>query len=205
MQIHIRKILTLKILTLALLLSMPAVAHQSPVTHAAHPQDPAARMAEQKQAIDKFAFMDGVWRGTATQVMPDGTRHVVTQTERIGPLLGGSIKLMEGRGYNADGSTGFNAFAVLSWDVDRQAYTLGTHAMGYGGDMKFEPAADGVIWEVPAGPAMVMRYTATVRNGRWHEVGDRILSGGKSIRFFEMNLERIGDSNWPTAGAIPPR
>lgn len=200
MQVH-----AFKILAFAMLLSMPAFSQPSPANDAGRKQGPADRMAEQKQAIDKFAFMDGVWRGTATHVMPDGTRHVVTQTERIGPLLGGSIKLIEGRGYNADGSTGFNAFAVLGWDVDKQAYTFGTHAMGYGGNMKFEPAADGFIWEVPAGPAMVVRYTATVKDGRWHEVGDRILPGGKAIRFFEMNLVRIGDSDWPTAGAIPPR
>lgn len=195
---------SVKALALIAMLALPAFA-QKPPSDMPQRYDPAFRIAEQKQAIEKLAYMDGVWRGPATHVMPDGTQHEVTQTERIGPLMDGNIKLIEGRGYNADGSLGFNAFAVLSWDVDKQAYNFRTHAMGYGGDMKFEPTDDGFVWEVPAGPNMLMRYTATIKDGHWHEVGDRVTPDGKTTRFFEMTLQRIGDSEWPTAGAIPPR
>lgn len=201
---------SMKSLVLALAFSMPALAQspakpQAPAAADAQRYDPAFRIGEQKKALQRFAYMDGVWRGPATHVMEDGTKHTVTQTERIGPLLDGSIKLIEGRGYNPDGSTGFNAFAVLSWDIDKQAYGFRTHAMGYAGDMKFEPTADGFVWEIPAGPGMVMRYTGVVKNGQWHEVGDRITPDGKATRFFEMNLKRVGDSDWPGAGAIAPR
>jgi hypothetical protein len=37
------------------------------------------------------------------------------------------------------------------------------------------------------------------------EVGERILPGREPVRFFEMNLKRVGDTNWPAAGAIPPK
>ena len=182
----------------------------SPVVglQAAEPQqafNPQPLIAAQKDAMAPLSFMDGTWRGEARTTGMDGKQHVVTQTERVGPLLDGAIKLIEGRGYMADGSTAFNAFAVLSWDVQKQAYNFRTHAMGYGGDMKFEPTDDGFVWEVPAGPNMLMRYTATIKDGHWHEVGDRVTPDGKTTRFFEMTLQRIGDSEWPTAGAIPPR
>jgi hypothetical protein len=52
---------------------------------------------------------------------------------------------------------------------------------------------------------MTIRYTATIRNGTWREVGDRIAPGKDPVRFFEMNLKRIGDTNWPGDGAIRPQ
>ena len=42
-----------------------------------------------------LAFMDGVWRGPAWTILPSGEKHNITQTERIGPFLDGSIKVIE--------------------------------------------------------------------------------------------------------------
>ncbi len=39
-----------------------------------------------------------------------------------------------------------------------------------------------------------MRYTATIQEDLWQEVGYRIIPGKQPIRFFEMNLKRIGDT-----------
>ena len=61
-----------------------------------------------------LASMDGVWRGPAWTILPSGEKHSVTQTERIGPLLDGSVKVIEGRGYDADGKVAFNAFGTIS-------------------------------------------------------------------------------------------
>ena len=179
----------------------------SPVVglQAAEPQqafNPQPLIAAQKDAMAPLSFMDGTWRGEARTTGMDGKQHVVSQTERVGPLLDGAIKLIEGRGYMADGSTAFNAFAVLSWDVQKQAYNFRSHAMGHAGDFKFNRTDDGFAWEIPAGP-MTMRYTATIKDGTWHEVGERIIEGQPPVRFFEMTLKRIGDSDWPTAGAVP--
>ena len=51
---------------------------------------------------------------------------------------------------------------------------------------------------------MTIRYTATIKGGSWLEVGDRILPGKEPVRFFEMNLKRIGDTTWPAAGRCSP-
>jgi hypothetical protein len=37
------------------------------------------------------------------------------------------------------------------------------------------------------------------------EVGDRIAPGQDPVRFFDMNLKRVGDTDWPAAGAISPK
>ena len=166
--------------------------------------DPAQLITAQREAMAPLAIMDGVWRGPAWTILPSGEKHNITQTERIGPFLDGSIKVIEGRGYGSDGKVGFNAFGIISYDPATKVYTLHSHALGQVGDFVLKPTADGYVWEIPAGP-MTIRYTAIIKNGGWLEAGDRIMPGKDPARFFEMNLKRIGDNNWPAAGAIPPK
>jgi len=167
--------------------------------------DTAALLAAQTEAMRALAMMDGVWRGPATAILPDGSRRTFTQTERIGPFLGGSIRVIEGRGYADDGTVRFNAFGVISYDVAKKAYSIHSHAQGLRGDFAFTPTSDGYSWEISAGPGATIRYTATIRDGELHEVGDRIVAGREPQRIFDMRLRRVGDTDWPAAGAVPPR
>lgn len=166
--------------------------------------DPAALMAAQREAMAKLAFMDGAWRGPASTTLPSGEKHDVTQTERIGPLLGGTVKVIEGRGYGPDGRSAFNALGIISYDVGKRAYTMRSYAMGHAGDFPVTLTADGFTWSIPAGPTTI-RYSAVVKDGTWTEVGDRIAPGKDPERFFEMRLTRVGDSDWPGVGAVPPK
>ncbi|MDQ6760613.1 MAG: hypothetical protein M3Z32_12230 [Acidobacteriota bacterium] len=83
-----------------------------------------------------------------------------------------------------------------------RAFTLHSYAMGQVGDFALKPTADGYTWEIPAGP-VIIRYTAVIQEGAWREVGDRIVAGKEPVRFFEMNLKRVGDTDWPAGGAVP--
>lgn len=165
------------------------------------PYDPVALMNAQRDAMKALSFLDGTWRGSAWTMLPNGEKHSITQTERVGPFLDGAVKVVEGRGYDADGKVAFNAFATISYDPATKAYTMRSYAMGRSGDYVLTPATDGVSWEIPAGP-MTIRHTATVKDGKWHEVGDRIMPGKEPVRFMELNLERIGDTDWPAGGAV---
>ena len=166
--------------------------------------DPAALLAAQREAMAAFAFIDGVWRGPATTVRPSGEKHAITQTERIGSLLGGTVKVIEGRGYEPDGKTTFNALGIISYSVATKTYSMRSYAMGYSGDFVVQRTSDGFTWDIPAGPVTI-RYNAIVKDGTWTEVGDRIVPGEDPVRFFEMQLRRVGDSDWPGAGAIAPQ
>ena len=166
--------------------------------------DPAKLIAAQQEALARLAFMDGVWRGTAWTLLPSGEKHTITQTERIGPFLDGSVKVIEGRGFDPDGKVTFNAFGTVSYHPATKAYSLHSHAMGNVGDFALTPQPDGFIWEIPAG-SMTLRYTAIIKGGTWFEVGDRIQAGKEPVRFFEMTLKRLGDTTWPADGAVPPR
>ena len=167
--------------------------------------DSAALLSAQAEALRALASMDGVWRGPATATLPDGSNRTFIQTERIGPFLGGSVRVIEGRGYADDGSIRFNAFGIVSYDVAKRSYSIHSYAQGLQGDFAFRPTADGYAWEIPAGPGATIRYTATIKDGELHEVGDRVVSGREPQRIFDMRLKRVGDTDWPTAGAIGPR
>lgn len=188
---------------MALVLAAGAVV-APPSARAQGGPDPAERIAAQQAALTTLAAMDGSWRGQATIVLPSGETQVITQTERVGPFLDGSVKVIEGRGYDADGGVAFNAFAILSYDPDARAFALRSYAQGRVGDFALRPTDDGYVWEIPAGPQTI-RYTTVIRDGTWHEVGDRIAPGREPVRFLEMTLKRVGDTDWPGAGAIGPR
>jgi hypothetical protein len=166
--------------------------------------DPAALVAAQREAMKTLANLDGVWRGPAWTIAASGEKLDLTQTERVGPFLDGSVKVIEGRGYGADGKVGFNAFAIISFSPEKRSYVMHSYAMGHVGDFTLTPTGDGFVWEIPAGPATI-RYTAVIKDGSWREVGDRIMPGKEAIRLFEMNLKRVGDTDWPAAGTMGPR
>jgi hypothetical protein len=166
--------------------------------------DTATLIAAQRQALVALAYMDGVWRGPAWTILPSGEKHTHTQTERIGPFLDGSVKVIEGRGYDADGKVGFNAFGTISYNTATRVYTMHSYAQGNVGDFTIKLTVDGYVWEIPAGP-MTIRYTALIKDGAWREVGDRIEPGKEPVQFFEMNLKRVGDTTWPAAGAVSPK
>lgn len=171
------------------------------VVAGADPYDPAPRTAAQRAAMAPLSNLDGEWRGTVTIQLPSGETRTMTHTERVGGFLDGSIKLIEGRAYGADGKPSFNAFAIISFDPDAQVYNFRSYAYGQAGDFVLTPTDDGFVWESPAGPA-TMRYTAVVKGGTWTETGERIVPGEDSVRVVTLELTRLGDSDWPSAGAV---
>lgn len=171
---------------------------------AAQAPDTPALLAAQRQAMQPLAALDGVWRGTARVMLPDGKTRELVQTERVGPMLGGSIKVIEGRGHGADGSVDFNAFAVISYTPATGKYGISSWAQGMKGDFSFEIRPDGFVWTMNLG-ATTLRHTAVVQKGVWTEVGERLVEGQPPVRTVEMKLRRIGSTTWPAAGAVAAR
>lgn len=165
--------------------------------------DPTRLLAAQREAMAKLATLDGTWRGEAWMVVAGGQKHVLTQTERVGTMLDGAVRVVEGRGYEADGTLSFNAFGVISFDPAKGAYSMRSHAMGNSGDFPVTVTADGFSWEIPAGP-MTIRYTAVVKDGTWVETGERLQPGKDPVPFYGMTLKRLGDTDWPSGGAVAP-
>jgi hypothetical protein len=190
------KMKTMTLAIAAALFAAPAAAQPS------GPWDPATRLAAQREAMKALAFMDGAWRGHAeTDRHPAGFTH----TERVGTLLDGTIRLVEGRSYDESGGTQFNAFAAISYDPARKAYIMHSYAMGFAGDFPLAVRPDGYSWAQPAGPGAEIRYTATVADGEWVETGERVANGEAPVKVFEMKLHRLGATDWPQVGAVGAR
>ena len=178
------------------LLAVPAAAQMPP--------NPEARVEAQRAAMAQLSFMDGIWRGPAWALLPSGRQEFV-QTERVGPFLGGAVRVVEGRGYAAGGSVAFNALGVLSYDPDRRAYSLQSWAQGYSVTSILRVEGNRVIWEAPAGPGAVVRHTATIGDGTWHEVSERIAGDAPPVQVAELNLRRVSDTDWPAGDPVPMR
>ena len=162
----------------------------------------AASSAKRAEAMARLSFMRGVWAGPASGVTEAGKPYAVYQTERMGPMLDGDVIVVEGRGYAPDGSTAFNALGVISWDERTGKYAFRSYAMGFAGTFDFTPTGDGYVWTVPAGPA-TLRYTATVHDGRWREICERIQAGKPPVQTFEMNLKKVSETDWPLGKPVP--
>lgn len=165
----------------------------------AQPADPAALLKAEAEAMAPLAWTHGRWQGEAWSVTPAG-RHEIIQTERVGPMLGGTLVVVEGKSFEKDGRpAAFNAFGIMSYDPARKAYAFHSYAQGRAGDFPLEVTPDGYAWSIAAGPARI-RYTATFKAGVWREVGEMTRPDGGTTQIFEMTLKRVGDTDWPLAG-----
>jgi len=179
-----------------------ALASGLPMAARAQAADMAA-IAAQQAAMAKLAPMRGIWRGPAVSKTPQGEIRM-TQTERVGTFLDGTLTLVEGKAFLEDGKTGFHAFGAISYDAATQSYWMSSHAQGRSGRFQLAVTDNGWSWDIPAGPAKI-HYVAGFADGKWTETGDYVAPGQPPRRIFEMTLSRIGDTDWPEAGGVTKR
>jgi len=73
------------------------------------------------------------------------------------------------------------------------------------GSFEIVPDGEGFAWSIPAGPATI-RYEARLEDGKWVEVGRRLVEGQPPMEIFRMELTRVDDgTGWPADGALGPR
>ncbi len=164
--------------------------------------DPTAAEADADHAL---AFMFGEWVGEASGVGPDRKPFQLTQTERVGPMLGGDVVVIEGKGYTPEGGVAFNAFAVVSPAPDGENWEIRSYAQGLAGTFPFALNDNGYVWTTPAGPNAQMRYTATFDGDRWTEIGEYVAEGQPPVKTFTMSLTRTGSTDWPATGSVDPQ
>jgi hypothetical protein len=158
---------------------------------------------EQRDAMQRLSWMDGEWVGTAAVYSGPGRTTSHAHTERIGPMVGGSVKVIEGRTTEADGTVSFNAFAIVSWDEATDAYVMRSYANGQAGDFPLEITPDGFNWSTPSRGGR-MDYVTTHTDGEWVETGDFVMDGRDPMRVIELRLRRRGDTGWPAANPVVP-
>ena len=155
------------------------------------------------QTNHPLGFMFGEWVGTASGVGADRVPFTVTQTERVGPILDGYVVLVEGTGFRDNGEPAFNAFGAISCDAEAMC-EIRSYSDGRTGTFPFTITDTGYRWSIPAGPNAKMQYTATIDGNNWDQVGEFVRDGHDPVQTFQMSLKRIGDTDWPAAGAVDP-
>jgi len=164
----------------------------------------AQEVAATNTLMRKLDILKGTWVGDAKGVGPDGKPYTVRQTERVGSMLNGDVLVIEGRGYKSDGSLAFNAFGTMSADFKTGTYDFKAYAQGRSGNYRMDSIPNGVVWELAAGPNATVRYTITIEDGVWREVGQYLAKDQPPRQIIEMTLKRTGDTDWPAAQPVMP-
>lgn len=177
-----------------------APAQYAPLPSTATPPERLARMREVMGMMKGF---NGTWRGRSLARIPNAPVRDLTATYRVGEMLGGTVRVGEGRSFGPDGAVALNGFTVVQHDPATGRTSL---RLQYGGriyDHALTVVPDGYDFIIrPPGENMELRYKVRVVNGVWTEEGVRHAPGVEPMPYFNMELRRVGDSDWPAAGAI---
>jgi hypothetical protein len=153
-------------------------------------QQPPNTREAQLAAMKKLSRMAGTWTGTGSMQMGANDHRESKVTESIQPKLDGLLLVVDGIGKNAAGDTVHQAFGVISYDGFKNEYKFAAYTKeGYNvlADAKVE--GNQFIWSFDTRGASI-RYTATVTNDEWVEVGERSTDKQTWVKFFEMKLKK---------------
>lgn len=146
---------------------------------------------------EALEFLMGEWEGTGWAMGPNGERGAFAVTESIRSRAGGHGVTFEGHGTVSVGSNGesrtvHEAFALI-WAEPSGGFGMRT-VVTQGHTLEVVPdiSENRIVWGFNAGAMGETRYTTTVTDGVWHEVGERRLPGETEWTvFLEMTLERL--------------
>ncbi len=155
-------------------------------------------LAAEKAAMDKLVNYDGVYAGKWQMFRPDGSvaEHGST-VHRVGPFLGGSIKMMEGRNYTPEGALVFNGTMVLTYNATTKAWKMNVFAFGDAFEVKPVFTDTGYYFDAPSTGPGFRRVNITVAPTYWGEEVYDHADGKPPFRVFSMKLDRIGPTDWP--------
>ncbi len=154
---------------------------------AAEAPDKAAHQA----AMQKLAFLEGEWEGGGSIAMGPGQRATFAQSERIQFKHYGTLLLIEGQGKAPQtAAIVHDALAVVTFDPTSGNYKFRSFAaVGRFADTEATVNGNTMVWGLTAGPHKI-RYTITVENGVWREIGERSTDSVAWTPFFEMTVKR---------------
>ena len=125
--------------------------------------------------------------------MGSGPKDVFSVTETVELKLGGAVMLIEGvgRSKNDEARTGHHALAVIAFDPAEGKLVFSSFVGGRPRqDLALEVGPDSVVrgFTLPTGG--MVRYTITVQDKVWQEVGEYSTDGNIWHTFLEMRLTR---------------
>ena len=170
-------------------LALATAAWLAPAAVAQMPEPPSLAPM---QALD---FLVGTWEGEGWMEYAPGKKATFTSREVVEPRLGGRVLVVEGLHESPmpgapEPVAVHHALGVLS-HKEGEGYGFDTWlANGRGGDFSARLEDGALIWGYDDPRRGEVRYTITVADGQWVEVGDARRDGEAWHRFFEMKLKK---------------
>jgi hypothetical protein len=163
-------------------------------TTVAAAQNPFQPKKETTDALQKISFLTGSWKGTGwMQMGPE--KHSFNQTESIFSKVNGTIIQIDGLGKDQQNPDIIihQAFAIISYDILNGKYLMKAFR-GDGGQIDAEAklVGDNIFqWSFSTSMTGQIKYTITVSNNKWTEIGEMSSDSGKSWnKYFEMTLDK---------------
>ena len=157
-------------------------------------QNPFQPKPETLDALKKVSFITGNWKGTGwIQMGPQ--KHTFIQTETVISKVNGTVIQIDGLGVDEKNSDRIihQAFAIISYDIDNKKYLMKAFK-GDGGqiDANVKIIDDHTFeWGFSSPMTGIVKYTISVVNNKWTEVGEMSRDEGKNwFKYFEMVLVR---------------
>jgi hypothetical protein len=164
----------------------------------ARPQ-PAAGAEPGPLAKTPAAGLVGEWAGTSWSMGRDGLRHEGRAVERARWNLAGTAIIVEGYGYTVDEATGarttrHDAAGLIELDAatDEIAFYARRAGAAFAKHTLEVNEADGTMrWSPDSAPGVDIRFTISLADGRWREIGEMSRDGGATwTTFLGTDLER---------------
>ena len=157
-------------------------------------QNPFQPKTETIKAIEDVSFIIGDWKGTGwIQMGPQ--KHSFIQTETVISKVNGTVIQIDGLGVDVKNPDIIihQAFAIISYDIDNKKYLMKAFK-GDGGQVDANmKIIDDHTFEWGFSTPMIgsVKYTTSVVNNKWTEVGEMSRDDGKTwFKYFEMVLEK---------------
>ncbi len=167
---------------LLLALALPITAQTAP------PQGAAAA-----EAMSRFAFLEGHWKGEGSMFMGPGRKVTFQQTEIVAFRAGGTALAVEGTGVD-QGRPVHQAFGVLWYDAASQGYKMRSwlsNGLSRDFSVVLKSEGSGYTWGWEDPRAGKIRYAMNLTaDGKWVETGERSTDGATWTPFLEMKLTK---------------
>lgn len=149
---------------------------------------------ETTDALQKISFLTGSWKGSGYMQMGP-QKHLFNQTEVISLKVNGTVIQIEGEGKDQQNQDMIihQAFAIISYDIQNSKYLMKAFR-GDGGQIDANVKlldSHTLQWSFANPMSGQIKYTITVLNNQWIEIGEMSRDSGKSWnKYFEMKLDK---------------
>lgn len=148
-----------------------------------------------KEKLAKLDMMVGTWKGSGYVYTPQG-KEISEVTEVIQYKLDNTVLFVEGKGVRnmEDGTQKVvhDAMGIISFHPFTKQYYMNSF-ISKGMSTKANLSIEGdnkIVWWFETGPNTI-RYTLTIADGEWVEIGERSTDGENWQQFFEMKLKKV--------------